>query len=115
MAEPSGWNPVAPQAYSAPYAVPPAAPGAPVSSDPFTPVPAAPLATQARGHNPIGAVVLIVIGMLLLLHTLGVFEEEWVSRAWPVILIGVGAWLLYRRTRDTTGTTNGDGGRRGGF
>jgi hypothetical protein len=117
MAEASGWNPVGPQAYSAPYAAPPSAPGTPVSGDPYgnVPVAAAPLGTQPRGHNPIGAVVLIVIGMLLLLHTLGVFEEEWVSRAWPVILIGVGAWLLYRRTRDTTGTTNGDGRPRGGF
>ena len=38
---------------------------------------------------------------MLLLQTLGVFEEEWISRAWPVAIIGVGAWLLYRRTRDT--------------
>jgi hypothetical protein len=48
----------------------------------------------------LGAVVLIVIGLVLLLHTLGVFEDEWIGRAWPLILIGVGAWLLYRRTRD---------------
>jgi hypothetical protein len=47
-----------------------------------------------------GAVVLIVIGLLLLLHTLGVFEDEWIGRAWPLIIIGVGAWLLYSRTRD---------------
>jgi ABC-type nickel/cobalt efflux system permease component RcnA len=49
----------------------------------------------------VGAVVLIIIGIVLLLQTLGVFEEEWISRAWPVAIIGVGAWLLYRRTRDT--------------
>ncbi len=119
VADASGWNPVAPQAYSAPYTAPytapPGAPGVPVSGDPLAAVPGGPLATQGRGHSPIGAVVLIVIGMLLLLHTLGVFEEEWVSRAWPVLLIGIGAWLLYRRTRDTPGTTNGAGGRRGGF
>ncbi len=51
-------------------------------------------------RHPLGAIVLIGIGLLLLLHTLGVFEEEWISRAWPVIIIGVGAWLLYRRTHD---------------
>jgi hypothetical protein len=45
-------------------------------------------------------VVLIVIGLLLLLHTLGVFEDEWIGRAWPLILIGAGVWLLYSRTRD---------------
>jgi hypothetical protein len=45
-------------------------------------------------------VVLIVIGLVLLLHTLGVFEDEWIGRAWPLILIGAGVWLLYSRTRD---------------
>ena len=50
--------------------------------------------------TPVGAVVLIVIGLVLLLHTLGVFEDEWIGRAWPIVLIGVGAWLLYRRTQD---------------
>ena len=57
--------------------------------------------TEPQGHrHPVGAIVLIVIGLLLLLHTLGVFEEEWIGRAWPLIIIGVGAWLLYRRTHD---------------
>jgi hypothetical protein len=53
----------------------------------------------SRKH-PFGAVVLIVIGLLLLLHTLGVFEDEWIGRAWPLVLIGIGVWLLYSRTRD---------------
>jgi hypothetical protein len=47
--------------------------------------------------------VLIVIGMVLLLQTLGVLEAEWIGRAWPLAIIGIGAWLLYRRTRDTPG------------
>jgi hypothetical protein len=55
----------------------------------------------ADHKHPVGAVVLIVIGLVLLLQTLGVFEAEWISRAWPLAIIGVGAWLLYRRTRDT--------------
>jgi ABC-type nickel/cobalt efflux system permease component RcnA len=60
-----------------------------------------PLAVEPRGQrHPFGAIVLIVIGLLLLLHTLGIFEDEWIGRAWPIIIIGVGAWLLYRRTRD---------------
>ena len=58
-----------------------------------------PPAPEPQGHrHPLGAIVLIGIGLLLLLHTLGVFEEEWIGRAWPLIIIGVGAWLLYRRT-----------------
>ena len=59
-----------------------------------------PLAIEPRQRHPFGAVVLIVIGLVLLLHTLGIFEDEWIGRAWPLILIGIGAWLLYRRTRD---------------
>ena len=60
-----------------------------------------PPAFEAHVHKaPVGAVVLIVIGLILLLHTLGVFEDEWIGRAWPLILIGAGAWLLYRRTQD---------------
>ncbi len=55
--------------------------------------------------------MLIVIGVLLLLNTLGVFELEWISRAWPLILIGIGGWLLYRRTRETSR----DNTPRGGF
>jgi hypothetical protein len=58
-------------------------------------------AIETHVHKtPVGAVVLIVIGLILLLHTLGVFEDEWIGRAWPIVLIGVGAWLLYRRTQD---------------
>jgi hypothetical protein len=49
----------------------------------------------------VGAVVLIVIGLVLLLQTLGIFESDWIGRAWPVILIGIGAWLLIRRSRET--------------
>jgi hypothetical protein len=60
-----------------------------------------PLAIEPRGHrHPVGAIILIGIGLLLLLHTLGIFEDEWIGRAWPIIIIGVGAWLLYHRTRD---------------
>lgn len=83
------------------YAAPPPPPPPP---PPYATVPGAtpynwPLETRAP-KTPFGAVVLIVIGLVLLLHTLGVFEEEWIGRAWPVIIIGAGAWLLYRRTRD---------------
>ena len=57
-------------------------------------------AIEAAEHrHPVGAVVLIGIGLVLLLHTLGVFEDEWIGRAWPMVIIGVGAWLLYRRTQ----------------
>ena len=82
------------------YAVPPA-PGVTGAPIPGIPPYSGPMAIEPLGRkHPFGAVVLIVIGLVLLLHTLGIFEDEWIGRAWPLIIIGVGAWLLYRRTRD---------------
>ena len=61
------------------------------------------LPAEPQQKHPVGAVILIVIGAMLLLHTLGIFEDEWLSRAWPLILIGIGGWLLYRRTLESRG------------
>ncbi len=44
---------------------------------------------------PMGAIVLILIGLLFLLHTLGLTELGF-DRFWPVILIGLGVWLFAR-------------------
>ncbi|HET6215719.1 MAG TPA: DUF5668 domain-containing protein [Acidobacteriaceae bacterium] len=87
-----------PPAYTASYTAPPTSgPGAPGIPSAYT----EPLAIEPRGHrHPVGAIILIGIGLLLLFHTLGIFEDEWIGRAWPIIIIGVGAWLLYHRTRD---------------
>jgi hypothetical protein len=92
---PPGYPP--PPGYPSSYAVPPETAGQPVGNvGPYT----SGLLPATKHKHPIGAVVLIGIGLLLLLHTLGVFEDEWIGRAWPLILIGVGVWLLYSRTRD---------------
>jgi Domain of unknown function (DUF5668)/B-box zinc finger len=88
-----------PPPYPASYAVPPgpAAPGTPAAD-----VPGYGLSFDRRGHrHPVGAIVLIVVGVVLLLQTMGVLEDEWISRAWPLLIVGLGAWLLYRRTRET--------------
>src|ERR1700689_3441533 len=80
-----------PPGYPASYAVPPPPP--PGSSVPGMPPYSGLPAIETHVHKtPVGAVVLIVIGLILLLHTLGVFEDEWIGRAWPIVLIGVGAW-----------------------
>lgn len=44
---------------------------------------------------PVGAVVLILLGVLFLLHTMG-FAEYGLDRFWPLILIALGAWLFAR-------------------
>jgi TM2 domain-containing membrane protein YozV len=52
--------------------------------------------TRYRNTIPTGAVVLIGLGLLFLLHTVGLFEFG-IDRFWPVILIGFGIWLFARR------------------
>jgi hypothetical protein len=44
---------------------------------------------------PTGGIVLILVGLIFLLHTLGLTEFG-LDRFWPIILIGIGGWLLVR-------------------
>ncbi len=60
--------------------------------------PVPPAALSRRGE-PIGAVVLIVVGLLFLLSTLGFLDFDWIGRGWPVLLMLLGVWLLIRRVR----------------
>lgn len=48
---------------------------------------------------PVGAVVLIVIGAILLLRSLNLFAFDVLRYFWPVLLIVIGAWMLDRRHR----------------
>jgi len=50
---------------------------------------------------PVGAVILIGLGTLFLLSSLGIFRDEWLGRSWPLLLVGVGVWLIVQRTRQT--------------
>jgi hypothetical protein len=52
-----------------------------------------------KERSPIGAVVLIGLGVLLLLANLGWFSFHWVSHFWPLILITIGLWLFMKRRR----------------
>jgi len=47
-----------------------------------------------RSHVPVAAIALILLGALLLLHTLNLLDFEYVVRFWPVLLIAAGAYLL---------------------
>jgi Domain of unknown function (DUF5668) len=51
----------------------------------------------SRHRAPTGAIVLIALGALFLLNSLGLLEFHWVHRLWPVILIVVGGWLFVKR------------------
>jgi hypothetical protein len=50
-----------------------------------------------RPAGLVGAIVLIVIGLVLLLEKNGVISAEIVSRWWPLLLVAIGAWLLVLR------------------
>lgn len=52
---------------------------------------------RSTGRAPVGPIILIVIGVLFLLDTLHVVEFREIGRFWPVILIVVGAYMLWSR------------------
>jgi TM2 domain-containing membrane protein YozV len=70
-------------------AVPPGTAGVPAY-----PVQTAPPPAPAEG-SPTGAVILIVLGVFFLLGTSGWLRTE---HTWPLILIGIGVWLAYKRS-----------------
>ena len=44
---------------------------------------------------PVGAILLIGLGVLFLLHTMGIMENG-LDRFWPLLLILLGGWMFYR-------------------
>ena len=54
---------------------------------------------ETESQRPIGAFVLIGLGILFLLDTLGVLNFVWVGRLWPLVLIAIGALLIWKRTQ----------------
>lgn len=47
-------------------------------------------------HELFWPIALVVAGVYLLLHNLGLIRDE---LFWPVVLIGLGLWLILRRAR----------------
>ena len=54
---------------------------------------------EGQGRKPIGAIVLIGIGVLLLLGNFGLLQRDWFEKTWPVALILIGGWLLWDRMK----------------
>jgi TM2 domain-containing membrane protein YozV len=103
----AGWQPpyTGAQAPYEPYAAPPI--------PPMPPVP--PL--HWRRREPIGAIVLIGLGLLFLLGQLDIFNGRLWQFTWPLMLIALGVWLMIRRMDHgraqpphDSNTTNGSGG-----
>ncbi|MGB8261042.1 MAG: DUF5668 domain-containing protein [Terracidiphilus sp.] len=82
--------------YQAPYAAQ-YPPGTPCCPPP--PVPPVPF----RRKEPVGAVVLIGLGLLFLMGQLDFFSFRFFDFTWPLLLIGLGVWLIVRRLGDTQG------------
>jgi hypothetical protein len=69
----------------------------------------------ANGKFPLGAILLIGIGFVLLLDTTDIIDMARLERYWPVLLIGVGAYMLYARlsnAQDPQGRVSDGGARR---
>jgi putative Mn2+ efflux pump MntP len=50
-----------------------------------------------RRREPVGAVILIALGVLFLLGQFDWFSWNWFQYGWPLLLIGLGVWLIVRR------------------
>jgi hypothetical protein len=80
------------------YQAPPTPPGYVDPAVPPTP-PVPPVFWKRK--EPIGALILIGFGFLLLLNQLDYLSERFVHLLWPLIIIGLGVWLIARRMGDT--------------
>jgi TM2 domain-containing membrane protein YozV len=93
--------------YQSPYQAPPYAPAAGFTApatDPAAPtIPPPPPPAMWRRKEPIGAFVLIGLGILFLLGQLDDIGGKVFEFTWPLLLIGLGVWLVVRRMGDTQG------------
>jgi len=76
---------------------------APYQQIPYAPSPMPPLCWR-RGE-PVGAIVLIGLGLLFLLGQLDVFHGRLWEFFWPLGLIALGVWLIVRRYEESQGGT----------
>jgi hypothetical protein len=67
----------------------------PVATQPTPPLQVEPPAPPPHDNLPIGAIVLIGLGVVFLLQNLGVLRMHHLG---PLFLIGIGLWLAYKRT-----------------
>lgn len=54
---------------------------------------------DAGNDSPVPGILLIALGVLFLLVTLGVLRVELIFKAWPLMIVGLGVWRLYASTR----------------
>jgi TM2 domain-containing membrane protein YozV len=103
----------APGAYQAPFVgqnqppyggeyPPPYTPVAGFTDPAVPPVPPVPPVSWRR-KEPMGAIILVGFGLILLLNQMGYVTERIVHYLWPFIFIGLGVWLIVRRVSESKG------------
>ncbi len=102
QATPSAYPP--PPPYQAPYTTPPPAGGSAYSGvPPVPPIPHVPPPGCWQNRAPVGAVILIALGILFLLGQIDFLTSRIFEYSWPLLLIGLGAWLIVRRLKESQG------------
>jgi TM2 domain-containing membrane protein YozV len=86
--------------WQAPYTPP--TPPAPGFVDPAAPPVPPPM--YWRRKEPIGALVLIALGLLFLLNQLNLFSGHIIEYAWPLAFIALGVWLIVSRLNTQGGS-----------
>jgi TM2 domain-containing membrane protein YozV len=71
-----------------------------VPGQPYPPAP--PFAPGYGGREvrdiPVAAIILIGLGILFLFGSLGLLHHDWIAHGWPLLIIGLGIWIIFRRT-----------------
>jgi len=102
----AGYQPpsYSPGQYQQPYQgawQPPYTPPAPGIVDPAAPPVPPPM--YWRRKEPVGALVLIGLGLLFLLNQMNLFNGHLVEYIWPLGFIALGVWLIISRLGNTQG------------
>ena len=58
------------------------------------------LAVSRRSGSVAGGVLLLLFGALIFLHTALDVSMEWIEDVWPIVPMGLGAYLIYRGIQD---------------
>jgi TM2 domain-containing membrane protein YozV len=69
----------------------------------FPPVPPVPPPLYWKRKEPIGAIILIGLGLMFLLGQLDLFSGRVFEFTWPLLLIGLGVWMVVRHVQDSQG------------
>jgi putative Mn2+ efflux pump MntP len=66
-------------------------------------VPPVPPPLYWKRKEPIGAIILIGLGLMFLLGQLDLFSGRVFEFTWPLLLIGLGVWMVVRHVQDSQG------------